>query len=106
MDKKTAQILIEETFNDSFSEDRFIRFSQELLNDIDFSHGRNWSTLIYDDFADKISKYKRVGLYTDPDGNEIEVLIVEVEKAQMLERARTSLRNFVIKWLLSDKDKS
>ena len=106
MDKKTAQILIEETFNDSFSEDRFIRFSQELLNDIDFSHGRNWSTLIYDDFADKISKYKRVGLYTDPDGNEIEVLIVEVEKAQMLERARTSLRNFVIKWLQSDKNKS
>ena len=106
MDKKRAQILIEETFNDSFSEEKFIRFSQELLNDIDFSHGRNWSTLIYDDFADKISKYKRVGLYTDPDGNEIEVLIVEVEKAQMLEKARTSLRNFVIKWLQSDKNKS
>lgn len=106
MDKKRAQILIEETFNDSFSEEKFIRFSQELLNDIDFSHGRNWSTLIYDDFADKILKYKRVGLYTDPDGNEIEVLIVEVEKTQMLERARTSLRNFVIKWLQSDKNKS
>lgn len=106
MDKKRAQILIEETFNDSFSEEKFIHFSQELLNDIDFRHGRNWSTLIYDDFSDKISKYKRVGLYTDPDGNEIEVLIVEVEKAQMLERARTSLRNFVIKWLQSDKNKS
>jgi hypothetical protein len=106
MDKKTAQNLIEDTFNNSFSEEKFIRFSQELLNDIDFSHGRNWSTLIYEDFADKISKYKRVGLYTDPDGNELEVLIVEVEKAQMLERARTSLRNFVIKWLQSDKNKS
>ncbi len=106
MDKKTAQNLIEDTFNDTFSEVKFIRFSQELLNDIDFSHARNWSTLIYEDFADKISKYKRVGLYTDPEGNELEVLIVEVEKSLMLERARTSLRNFVIKWLQSDKNKS
>lgn len=106
MDKKTAQNLIEDTFNNSFSEEKFIRFSQELLNDIDFSHGRNWSTLIYEDFTDKISKYKRVGLYTDPDGNELEVLIVEVEKVQMLEKARTTLRNFVIKWLQSDKNKS
>ncbi len=106
MDKKTAQNLIEDTFNDSFSEEKFIRFSQELLNDIDFSHGRNWSTLIYDDFEDKISKYKRVGLYTDPEGNELEVLIIEVQKIQMLERARTSMRNFVIKWLQSDKNKS
>ena len=94
MDKKQAQILIEDTFNDSFSEEKFIRFSQEILNDIDFSHGRNWSTLIYEDFADKISKFKRVGLYIDPEGNELEVLIVEVKKFEMLERARTSLRNF------------
>lgn len=106
MDKKTAQNLIETTFNDVFNEEQFIRFSQELLNDIDFSHGRNWSTLIYEDFKDRIAKYKRVGLYTDPEGNEIEVLIIEVEKFQMLERARTSLRNFVIKWLQSDKNKS
>ena len=106
MDKKIAQNLIEDTFNDSFNEEKFIRFSQELLNDIDFSHGRNWSTLIYDDFADKISKYKRVGLYIDPEGNELEVLIVEVKKSQVLERARTSLRNFVIKWLQSDNNKS
>lgn len=106
MDKKTAQLLIEDTFNDSFSEEKFIRFSQELLNDIDFSHGRSWSSLVYDDFVDKISKYKRVGLYTDPEGNELEVLIVEVKKLQMLERTRTSLRNFVIKWLQSDKNKS
>ena len=106
MDKKTAQNIIEETFNDSFNEEKFIRFSQEFLNDIDFSHGRNWSTLIYEDFEDKISKYKRVGLYTDPEGNELEVLIVEIQKIQMLERARTSLRNFVIKWLQSDKNKS
>jgi len=106
MDKKQAQILIEDTFNDSFSEEKFIRFSQEILNDIDFSHGRNWSTLIYEDFADKISKFKRVGLYIDPEGNELEVLIVEVKKFEMLERARTSLRNFVIKWLQSDNNKS
>jgi Alw26I/Eco31I/Esp3I family type II restriction m6 adenine DNA methyltransferase len=106
MDKKTAQELIEKTFNDSFDEERFIRFSQELLNDIDFNHGRNWSTLIFEDFADKISKYRRIGLYTDPENNEIEVLIVEVCNVQALEKSRTSLRNFVIKWLQSDKNKS
>ncbi|MBK8392085.1 MAG: hypothetical protein IPL23_23710 [Saprospiraceae bacterium] len=97
MDKKTAQNLIEDTFNDSFSEEKFIRFSQELLNDLSFQAILNWSTLICDDFKDKIQNYKRIGIYIDPEGNELEVLIIEVQKIQMLERARTSMRNFVIK---------
>lgn len=35
MDKKTAQNLIEDTFNDSFSEERFTIFAKNLLNDLD-----------------------------------------------------------------------
>lgn len=35
MDKKTAQNLIEDTFNDSFSEERFTIFAKNLLNDLE-----------------------------------------------------------------------
>ena len=35
MDKKIAQQLIEATFNDSFSEERFTVFIKNLLNDLE-----------------------------------------------------------------------
>ncbi|MFK5982728.1 MAG: N-6 DNA methylase, partial [Flavobacteriaceae bacterium] len=54
---------------------------------------------------DHINSYKRIGKYTDPNGEPLDVLIVEVKTIAKLERARTALRNFVIKHLSKfDKD--
>lgn len=101
MDKKTAQNLIEDTFNDSFSEERFTVFAKNLLNDLEQgekvkSYSGNY---IWDDYKEHINTYKRIGKYIDPDGEALDVLIVEVKSVTKLERARTALRNFVIKHL-------
>lgn len=99
MDKKTAQHLIEDTFNEAFDEGRFQNFAQNLLNDIEPRNNAYAGNLIWDDYKEHINTYKRIGKYTDPDGEALDVLMVEVKTVQKLERARTSLRNFVIKHL-------
>jgi len=99
MDKKTAQILIEDTFNDSFNEARFTIFAKNLLNDIEPKHNVYAGNLLWDDYKEHINSYKRIGKYIDPEGEALDVLIVEVKSVNKLERARTSLRNFVIKHL-------
>lgn len=106
MQKHEAQNIIESTFNASFSEEKFTLFIKNLLNDIDLTRMRPWSTLIYDDFKKHIASYRRLGLYIDTEHNEIELLIVQVKDACYLDKARTSLRNFVLKWLQSENNKS
>jgi len=99
MDKKTAQELIENTFNNAFSEEQFTLFAKNLLNDFEDKHNNYRGNLIWDDYKEHINTYKRIGKYIDPDGEALDVLIVEVKNVQKLERARTALRNFVIKHL-------
>ncbi len=105
MDKITAQNLITETFNQAFDEQRYELFISNLLNDIEPRHNVYSGNLIWDDFKDHISSYKRIGKYTDPVGDALDVLIVQVKTIEKLDRARTALRNFVIKHLSRfDKD--
>lgn len=99
MEKKQAQLLIEDTFNDSFNEDRFTVFAKNLLNDIEPKSNTYSGNLLWDDYKEHINSYKRIGKYIDPEGEALDVLIVEVKTIQKLERARTALRNFVIKHL-------
>jgi 23S rRNA G2445 N2-methylase RlmL len=98
MDKKTAQNLIEDTFNDSFSEERFTIFAKNLLNDLESKNDNYHSNqkVFKEAFKDHIYAYKRIGKYIDPDGEALDVLIIQVNGLQKLEKARTSLRNFVI----------
>lgn len=99
MDKKTVQELIEKTFNNAFSEEQFTVFTKNLLNDFEDKHNQYSGNLIWDDYKEHINTYKRIGKYIDPDGEALDVLIVEVKSVIKLERARTALRNFVIKHL-------
>lgn len=99
MEKKQAQRLIEDTFNNSFSEEQFTVFAKNLLNDFEDKHNHYSGNLIWDDYKEHINSYKRIGKYIDPDGEALDVLMVEVKTVTKLERARTVLRNFVIKHL-------
>lgn len=99
MDKKTAQNLIETTLNNAFSEEQFTVFAKNLLNDFEGKHNNYSGNLIWDDYKEYINSYKRIGKYIDPEDEALDVLIVEVKTVQKLERARTALRNFVIKHL-------
>jgi len=105
MEKKQAIKLISDTFNAKFDENRFSLFIKNLLNDVEPKSNRYSGQLLWDDHKDHINSYKRIGKYIDPKGEPLDILIVEVKTLAKLERARTSLRNFVIKHLSKfDKD--
>ncbi|MFQ5864828.1 MAG: hypothetical protein ACE5IW_06310 [bacterium] len=105
MNRNEAKHLIEQTFNNPFGEVRFRRFIKNLLNELneqkpfrDYHSG----AYIRDAFRLYIRKYKRIGQYTDPEGNVLDVLVVELKRATSLERARTTQRNFVA-WYLKNR---
>jgi hypothetical protein len=52
--------------------------------------------LIKESFRSHIAQYTRIGKYTDPNGIALDVLAIEVQDDSKLDKARTSLRNFVI----------
>lgn len=105
MDKIVAHDIIEKSFNKAFSEESFRVFIHNLLNDFEHKSNVYSGNLIWNDFKDHIRSYKRIGKYIDPSGEALDILIVEVKDVSKLERARTTLRNFVIKHLLNfEKD--
>jgi hypothetical protein len=106
MQKQEAISIIENTFNVAFDESKFTLFAKNLLNDLDSTKYNEFhGSYIKDAFRKHIKQYKRIGKYTDPNGEAMDVLIVEVTDQYHLDRARTSLRNFVINHLVSfEKD--
>ncbi|WP_336070303.1 Eco57I restriction-modification methylase domain-containing protein [Mesoflavibacter sp. CH_XMU1404-2] len=99
MDKNSAINLIDKTFNNAFDEAQFTNFIQNLLNDFEIKPNKYSGNTIWEDQRDHVGYYKRIGKYIDPEGEALDVLIVQVKNVSKLERARTALRNFVIKHL-------
>ncbi|MCD6153634.1 MAG: Eco57I restriction-modification methylase domain-containing protein, partial [Syntrophobacterales bacterium] len=102
MDKQAAENLITNTFNRPFDESRFSNFIRNLLNDIDESKAFSYlyGTYIRHSFADHVKQYRRIGAYTDPNGERVDVLIVHLKRETALEHARTRQRNFIA-WYLN-----
>lgn len=98
MNKQEATALIRTTFEKAFDETQYLRFLRELFNgQIDESDGRKfdlYGQYIPDSFKDYVRRYKRLGTYTDPDGHEIDLLLVILRRDSSLDRARTMQRNF------------
>ncbi len=105
MDSNTAKDLIKGTFNFPFEESRFRNFAINLLNTLDEekSFGYISGNYIKDKFKDHITKYRRLGTYTDPSDAKIDVLVVQIKNEWALERSRSTLRNFVADYL-SNRD--
>lgn len=106
MDKNRAITLIESTFNFPFDEGRFRNFVINLLNDVNEQKGFEYifGAYIRHSFKNHISKYRRLGTYTDPNGEKIDVLVVQLKNEWALERSRTMLRNFTADYL-QNRDK-
>jgi hypothetical protein len=102
MDKQAAENLISNTFNRPFNESSFSNFIRNLLNDIDESKAFSYlyGSYIRHSFADHVKQYRRIGAYTDPNGERIDVLIVHLKRETALEHARTRQRNFIA-WYLN-----
>jgi len=107
MDRQTATQLIGNTFNYPFDEGRFRNFTLNLLNDVDEQKGFDYlsGTYIRHSFKNHIAKYRRLGTYTDPNGEKIDVLIVQLKNEWALERSRTMLRNFTSDYLKNRDEK-
>ena len=96
MNTQQARNRVAETFPHPFNKGKFLEFSRNLLNKFDESKVSSWnSTYVKDAFKPHVSRFERLGTYTSPDEEKLDVLIVYLTAASKLERTRTALRNFV-----------
>ena len=99
MDKQAAAKIIKDTFEKPFDRGQFVHFAKNLLNKIDESKAFHARGYIPEIFKDCVKTYERVGTFTDPENDKVDVLIIYLQKETLLEHARTSQRNFVARYL-------
>jgi len=106
MDKQAAAKLIRDTLEKPFEKGRFVYFMKNLLNKIDENKAFHiQGHYIPESFRDYVKAYERIGTYTDPENNKIDILVVYLQKETSLERARTAQRNFVARYLKERDEK-
>lgn len=96
MEKKQAQQQISDVFSAAFDRERYTAFLRNLLNKVEPRDGHYTGTYVPEAYRDHVHQYWRIGKYTDPDGEELDLLVVEVKSISKLDRARSALRNFAI----------
>ena len=106
MNRSQASDLIRQTFTRAFDKGQFRNFALNLLNHVDETKAfaRN-SQYIKNAFKDHVDRFERLGTYTSPDKQKLDLLIVHLTKESKLERTRTAIRNFVADHLKERDDK-
>lgn len=99
MEKKQAQEYIKQVLNSRFDLEQFELFMRNLLNEYEPRDNSYSGNLIPEAFREHITHYKRIGKYTDPEGEVLDILVVQTRSVNKLERTRTALRNFVVRHL-------
>ena len=107
MNPDQARALIAQTFTQAFDKSSFPQFHPQPAQPHSTSPRRAaWnSQYIKDAFKDHVSDYERLGTYTSPDNEKLDVLIVHLTNESKLERARTAIRNFVADHLKTRDEK-
>jgi type I restriction-modification system DNA methylase subunit len=96
MTKQQAYELIKTTFTQSFDKDRFAHFVNELLNGYDQSKATSYTgQMVKHAFKEHVNHCHRLGTYTTPEKETIDILTVHLTKDSKLEKARTAIRNYV-----------
>lgn len=96
MDHKQAQQQVRDIFQHPFNRNNYQHFLRNLLNQIEPRDAHYTGNLIPESFKEHVTQYWRVGKYIDPDGIELDLLVVEVKSLSKLDRARSALRNFAV----------
>jgi methylase of polypeptide subunit release factors len=104
MNPELARKTIVETFRQKFDDARFLYFIRNLVNVLDESKKQTW-TLKKAAFEDFVNHFTRLGTYTDPDGEKMDVLVINLRKNTTLSRGRVTLRNFVADYLATGHGK-
>lgn len=105
MTKAEAVKISQDTFKGDFDETQFTTFISNLYKHYEPLSANVAGGQLKEAFKPFVSHYKRIGKYTDAEGNVIDTIIVHLKKGSSLERARTAQRNFVAEYLKSrEKD--
>lgn len=106
MTSAEASSLLQRVLQRPFNTTSFIELAANLVKDLDpAKQGAVQSgNYVYEPFREHIKSYQRLGQYTDPDGQVLDVLAVKVKDARKLDRARTALRNFGVEYLRNKDD--
>ncbi len=99
METTQAKELISDIFRKRFRRANYQHFLQNLLNQIELRNNHYVGTYIASAYRENVSQYWRIGKYVDPDGYEIDLLVVELKSLSKLDRARSMLRNFAVSCL-------
>lgn len=100
MQPGAARNLITDAFDQAYDEQNLRRFVQNLLVEVDMKDKKHRSgQMVYESFREHVASYKRLAKYTDPNGEEMDVLAVKLRTPHKLERARTMQRNFAATYL-------
>lgn len=106
MNRTQARQFIAETFTHAFDKPRFHNFVLNVLNRLDESKAQRWkAAYVKDAFKAHVERYERLGTYTSPNEETLDVLVVYLTTEAKLERARTSIRNFVADHLKARDEK-
>lgn len=96
MNRQQAFDLVKTTFTQSFEKDKFSKFITELLNGFDQSKATSYTgQMVKHAFKEHVNHCHRLGTYTSPQNDKIDILTVHLTKDSKLERARTAIRNYV-----------
>jgi type I restriction-modification system DNA methylase subunit len=106
MNRTQARAFVTQTFTHAFDKTRFRNFILNVLNHLDESKAQQWnSTYVKDAFKGHVNRYERLGTYTSPEDEKLDVLVVWLTTESKLERARTAIRNFVADHLKTRDEK-
>ena len=100
MDKHSANLLIKDTFNFPFSEEKFSKFSLRLL-DVERSETTNWQSnhALPTSFKEGVVEFKFFGKMEYQNGESILIAMVKLKSSEIVEKSRYIQRDFA-KWLI------
>jgi type I restriction-modification system DNA methylase subunit len=106
MNRTQAQTIVRDTFTSAFDKAKFLNLTRNLVNHLDESKAfaRN-SQYVKDAFKEHVARFERLGTYTSPDKETLDVLVVHLTRDSKLEHTRTAIRNFVADHLKERDDK-
>ena len=93
MDKSTAQRLVRSTLKAPFDRKRYHGLVKELCNGFNEAKAQNMT--VPDAFAAHVKSCQRLGTFTSPNEELVDILVVHLTESWKLERSRTALRDFV-----------
>ncbi len=99
MDQDVAKKLVQDTLENSFDQEKFSYFINNMLNSFEEDSFTYKGKYIFDSFKDSIRILQRIGKYKGPDDKLVDILVVHLKQDTSLEHARSMQRNFIAKYL-------